>query len=187
MVCAFQLPTTAFAVPLTPGYCSLQIYDWIMSRPLWILIGLFLFKFVVDWYLGVKRPSGPLIPQKMLVGQPTNAVMAFEMTVDGKAAGTINVELFCRLVPQTIELFQTVCLNNLKKPKNKKATSSVPNHKFEAMKHIASQTRLSFESAHSVEAVDPKAVFVALREYTKGYATHDSRYLLSLANGESAS
>lgn len=158
-------------------------FEWVSRNPGKIILFSFVLKWIFDWYFGVMLPTGPLISSDAAKGQEGNPKISFDIMIDGKASGTMIAELFSKTVPKTAATFQTLCGKNPKKPK--KGKSKFPPHKFDAMTKLASQTQIRFVSTHSVKHVAPMFQVDNTPEFEKGYFSHNSRYLLSMADSES--
>eukprot|EP00037_Helgoeca_nana_P000654 m.22807 g.22807 ORF g.22807 m.22807 type:complete len:388 (-) comp10817_c0_seq1:31-1194(-) len=155
-------------------------FEWVTRNPGKIILFSFVLKWIFDWYFGVMLPTGPLISSDAAKGQEGNPKISFDIMIDGKASGTMIAELFSKTVPKTAATFQTLCGKNPKKPK--KGKSKFPPHKFDAMTKLASQTQIRFVSTHSVKHVAPMFQVDNTPEFEKGYFSHNSRYLLSMAD-----
>lgn len=131
-------------------------------------------------YLGVSTPpSGPCIPLKMVQGADFNGRVSLDVSIDGKAAGTITCELFVKTVPVTAEMFRTVCCTD---PPNVK--KGRPNNRFVAVSpEEVRKGRLCFRAVNTVSTVAPDFDVLPKAETDKGFFAHDTRYLVSVSDG----
>eukprot|EP00040_Diaphanoeca_grandis_P003149 m.23945 g.23945 ORF g.23945 m.23945 type:complete len:377 (+) comp14421_c0_seq1:209-1339(+) len=93
---------------------SLSVYaDLIFRRyPMAIIFTVFVIYKFIGWFLGINAPSGPRYNAKILQSV-MNPRVFLDIAIGGKHKGTIEIELFPKVVPKTVENFTSLCLGNV--------------------------------------------------------------------------